>query len=137
MASTDNSKWAVLRELARARFPEDVEVAEAMRMAEDLAGQQPVDAAMFVAATEAGVQAEVANRLGEALEVVNGRPRTAVGSRQAEEEAWALAAAMAAHQKKEVLEVAEYAARQAVAMLQEQSVDITTVESTVDPFLGT
>jgi hypothetical protein len=137
MASTDNSKWAVLRELARARFPEDVEVAEAMRMAEDLAGQQPVDATMFVAATEAGVQAEVANRLGEALEVVNGRPRTTVGSRQAEEEAWALVAAMAAHQKKEVLEVAEYAARQAVAMLQEQSVDIATVESTVDPFLGT
>jgi hypothetical protein len=44
MAPTDNSKWAVLRELALARFPKDVEVAEAMRRAAELAGQQPGDA---------------------------------------------------------------------------------------------
>jgi hypothetical protein len=40
-----------------------------------------------------------------------------VGSRQAEKEAWVLAAAVEAHQKKEVMEVAEDAARQAVALL--------------------
>jgi hypothetical protein len=39
MAPTDNSKWAVLRELALARFPEDAEVADAMHRAEELAGQ--------------------------------------------------------------------------------------------------
>jgi hypothetical protein len=58
MAPTDNRKWAVLRELALARFPEDAEVADAMRRAEELAGQQPSDAAAFVAVTEAVVQAE-------------------------------------------------------------------------------
>jgi hypothetical protein len=87
-----------------------------------------------VAATEVSVQEEEAKRLGEALEVMNGRLRMAIGSRQAEEEAWALAAAVVAHQEKEVLEVAEDAARQAVALLQAQSVDIATVESTVGPF---
>jgi hypothetical protein len=35
----------------------------------------------------------------------------------------------------EVLEVAGDAERQAVALLQAQSVDVTTVESTADPFL--
>jgi hypothetical protein len=96
----------VLRELALARFPEDVEVAEAMCRAEELAGQQPGDAAVFMAATEAAVfmaateavvQAEEDKRFSEALQVVNCRPRTVVGSRQAEEEAWAMAAAMVAH----------------------------------------
>jgi hypothetical protein len=36
MEPTDNSKWVVLRELALARFPEDAEVADAMRQAEEL-----------------------------------------------------------------------------------------------------
>jgi hypothetical protein len=35
------------------------------------------------------------------------------------------------------MDVAEDAARQAVALLQAQSIDIATVESTVGPFLGT
>jgi hypothetical protein len=87
----------VLRELALARFPEDVEVAEAMCRAEELAGQQPGDAAAFMAATEAMVQAEEDKRFSEALQVVNCRSRTVVGSRQAEEEAWAMAAAVVAH----------------------------------------
>jgi hypothetical protein len=54
-APTDNHKWAVLTEFALAHFPEDEEVAGAMRRAEELAGQQPRDAAAFVAATEAVV----------------------------------------------------------------------------------
>jgi hypothetical protein len=41
----------VIRELALARFPEDEEVADAMRRAEELAGQQAGDAATFMAAT--------------------------------------------------------------------------------------
>jgi hypothetical protein len=89
-----------------------------------------------VAATEAVVQVEEEKRVGEALLVVNRRAHSVVGSRQAEEETWALAAAMAAHQEKEVMEVAEDAARQAVALLQSQSIDIATVESTAGPFLG-
>jgi hypothetical protein len=40
------------------------------------------------------------------------------------------------YQQKEVVEVAEDAARQAVALLQLQSVNIATVESTTGPFLG-
>jgi hypothetical protein len=52
MAPTDNSKWAMLSDLALARFPEDVAVANAMCMAEELAGQQPGDAAVFVAPKE-------------------------------------------------------------------------------------
>jgi hypothetical protein len=60
-----------------------------------------------------------------------------VGSRQAEEEEeWALAAAVAAHQEKEVMEVAEDTVCQAVALLQSSSVDVTTVESTAGPFFG-
>jgi hypothetical protein len=55
-----------------------------------------------------------------------------VGSRQAEEEAWALAADVVVHREKEVMEVAEDAASQAVALLQSQFVDI----STAGPFLG-
>jgi hypothetical protein len=66
MAPTDNNKWAVLRELALARFLEDTVVAEAMRRAEELAGQESGDAAAFVAAMEAVMQAEEAKRLGEA-----------------------------------------------------------------------
>jgi hypothetical protein len=53
MAPTDNSKWAVLRELTLARFPKDVEVADPMRRAEELAGQQSGDAVAFVAMIEA------------------------------------------------------------------------------------
>jgi hypothetical protein len=71
MAPTDNSKWAMLRELGLARFPEDAEVADAMRRAEELAVQQPGDAAAFVAAMEALVQADEEKRIGEALVVVN------------------------------------------------------------------
>jgi hypothetical protein len=52
MAPTNNSKWAVLRELALACFPEDAEVADAMRRAEELAVQQPGDPAAFVVATD-------------------------------------------------------------------------------------
>jgi hypothetical protein len=70
------------------------------------------------------------------LLVVNQRTRSVIGSRQADQEAWALAAAVAAYQHKEVVEVAENAARQAAALLQAQSVDIATVESTAGPFLG-
>jgi hypothetical protein len=87
MVPTDNNKWAVLRELALARFPEDAEVADAMCLAEDLAGQQLDDAAAFVAATEAVIQAEEEKRVGEVLLVVNRRTHNIVGSRQAEEEA--------------------------------------------------
>jgi hypothetical protein len=43
---------------------------------------------------------------------------------------------MAAHQQKEVMEVAKDASRLAMALLQSQSVDIATIESTVGPFLG-
>jgi hypothetical protein len=136
MAPTDNSKWAVLRELALARFPEDTEVADAMRRAEELAVQQPSDPAAFVAATEALVQADKEKRVGKALLVVNQRAHNVVGSCQADQEAWVLAAIVATYQHKEVVEVAEDAARQAVAMLQAQSVDIATVESTAGPFLG-
>jgi hypothetical protein len=89
-----------------------------------------------VAATEALVQADEEKRVGEALLVVNQRARSVVGSRQADQEAWALVAAMAAYQHKEVVEVAEDAARQAAALLQAQSDDIATVESTAGPFLG-
>jgi hypothetical protein len=71
----------MLRELALARFLEDVEVAEAMRRVEELAGQQPGDAVAFVAATEAVVQAEEDRRFGEAFQVMNCRPCTVVGSR--------------------------------------------------------
>jgi hypothetical protein len=73
MAPTDNSKWAVLRELALARFPEDAEVADAMRRAEELAIQQPSDPAVFMAATEALALAEEEKRVGEALLVINQR----------------------------------------------------------------
>jgi hypothetical protein len=136
MAPTDNSKWAVLRELALARFPEDAEVADAMRRAEELAVQQPGDPAAFMAAIEALVQADEEKRVGEALVVVNQCARSVVGSRQAEQEAWALAATMAAYQQKEVVEVAEDVARQAVALLQSQYIDIAIIESTTRPFLG-
>jgi hypothetical protein len=113
MAPTDNSKWAVLRELALTRFPEDAEVADAIRRAEELTVQQPGDPAAFVAATEALVQAEEEKRVGDTLVVVNQCACSVIGSRQAEQEACSLAAAMAAYQQKEVVEVAEDAARQA------------------------
>jgi pyrimidine deaminase RibD-like protein len=92
MAPTDNNKWAVLRDLALARFPEDAEVADAMRRAEELAIQQPGNVAAFVAAAEVLVQADEKKRIGEALVVVNQRTHSIVGSRHAEQEAWALAA---------------------------------------------
>jgi hypothetical protein len=41
-----------------------------------------------------------------------------------------------AHQEKEVMEVAEDAARQEVALLHTQSIDVTTVESTARTFFG-
>jgi hypothetical protein len=71
MAPTDKSKWALLRKLALARFPEDAEVADAMRRAEELAVQQPGVPMAFVAATEALMQADKEKRIGEALLVVN------------------------------------------------------------------
>jgi ATP/maltotriose-dependent transcriptional regulator MalT len=89
-----------------------------------------------VAATEALVQADEEKRIGEALVVVNQRAPSVVGSRHAKQEAWALAAAVAAYQQKKVVEVAEDAARQAAALLQSQSIDIATVESTVGPIRG-
>jgi hypothetical protein len=81
MAPTNNSKWAVLRELSLARFPE---VADAMCRTEGLAVQQPGDPAAFVAATGALVQADEEKRVGEALLIVNQRARSVVGSRQAD-----------------------------------------------------
>jgi hypothetical protein len=84
MAPTDNSKWVVLRELTLARFPEDTEVTDAMRRAEELAVQQPGDPAAFMAATEALVQADEEKRIGEALVVINQRAHNVAGSRQAE-----------------------------------------------------
>jgi hypothetical protein len=78
MAPTDNSKWAVLRELALARFPEDAEVADAMRLAEELTVQQSGDTA---AATDAVVQAEEEKWVGKALVVVNQHARNIVDSR--------------------------------------------------------
>jgi hypothetical protein len=137
MATTDNSKWAMLRELALDRFPEDAEVADAMRQAEELVVQQPGDAVAFVVMMEALMQADKEKRIGEALVVVNQRAHNVVGSRHAEQEAWALAATMATYQQKEVVEVAEDAARQAAALLSSQSVDIATVESAAEPFLET
>jgi hypothetical protein len=71
--------------------------------------------------------------------VVNQRAHNIVGSCQAEQEAWALAAAVAAYQQKKVVVVVvvvEDAARQAATLLQSQSVDIATVESTIGHFLG-
>jgi hypothetical protein len=95
-------------------LPRGAEVADAVRWAEELTAQWPGDPAAFVAATEILVQANEEKRIGEALVVVNQRARSIVGSRQAEQEAWALAAAVAVYQQKEVVEVAEDAARQAV-----------------------
>jgi hypothetical protein len=118
MAPIDKNKWAVLRELALARFAEEVEVADAMRRAQELADQLLGNAVAFVAATEAVVQAEEEKRAGEALWLVNGHARTIVGSSQAREEAWALAVAVAVHQEKEEMEVAEDGVRQEVALLQ-------------------
>jgi hypothetical protein len=115
MAPTDNSNWAVLTELALARLPKEVEVVDAMHRVEELAGQQPGDAAVFVAVTEAVIKAKEEKRVGEVLRVVNGRACTVIGSRQVKAEAWAQAAAVAAHQEKEVMEVAENATRQEVA----------------------
>jgi hypothetical protein len=115
MAPVDNSKWAVLRKLALARFLEDAEVAEIMCRVEELAVQQPGDPAAFVAATEALMQADEEKRIGEALVVINQRAHSIVGSCHAEQEAWVLAAAVAAYQQKEVVEVAEDTARQAAA----------------------
>jgi hypothetical protein len=80
MAPTDNSKWAMLKELALACFPEDAEVADAMRLAEELAVQQSGDTAAFVAVTEAVVQAEEEKWVGEALVVVNRHTRSIVES---------------------------------------------------------
>jgi hypothetical protein len=48
-----------------------------------------------VAATEALVQADEEKRFDEALLVVNQRARIVVGSRQAKQEEWTLAAAVA------------------------------------------
>jgi hypothetical protein len=107
-----------------------------MRRAEDLADQKSGDTTAFMVATEVVVQAEKDKRFGGALQVVNCRPRMVVGSRRAEEEAWAMDAAVAAHQEKEVMEVAEDATRQAVALVQAQSIDIATIESMAGPFLG-
>jgi hypothetical protein len=66
MATTDNNKWDVLRELALTHFPKEKEVAGAMRRAEELTGQQPGDTTAFMAATEAVVQAKEEKRVGEA-----------------------------------------------------------------------
>jgi hypothetical protein len=101
-------------ELTLARFPEDAEVADAMRRAEELAVQQPGNPAAFVAATEALALADEEKRVGEALLVVNRRARSVVGSRQADQEAWALAAVMAAYEK---VDFVEDAARQATPKL--------------------
>jgi hypothetical protein len=81
--------------LDRARFPEDDDVVDAMRRAKELAGQQLAGATAFVAAREAASHAEEEKALDAARVVVNARPRTMVGSRKVEEEAWALAAAIA------------------------------------------
>jgi hypothetical protein len=70
MAPTDNSNWAVLRELALDRFPEDAEVADAMRWAEELAVQQPSVAAEEEAARVAARTAEVALDLAAREEAV-------------------------------------------------------------------
>jgi hypothetical protein len=59
----------VLWELARARFPEDEELANAMRRAEELSGQQPADVTAFVAAIEAAAQTEEEKRLDRARQV--------------------------------------------------------------------
>jgi hypothetical protein len=87
----------MLTELPLARFPEDAEVVDAMRRAEELAIQQSGDVAAFVAATEALVQADEEKRIGEALVVVNQRAHCVVGSHHAEQEAWALAATVVAY----------------------------------------
>jgi hypothetical protein len=79
MAPSDNSNWAVLRELALARFPLDAEVADAMPRVEELAIQQPGNAAASVAATEALVQAKEEKKVGEELVVFNQRARSVVG----------------------------------------------------------
>jgi hypothetical protein len=53
MTPTDNIKSAMLRELALARFPDDVEVADAMRRVQELAGQQLGDTVALVVVKEA------------------------------------------------------------------------------------
>jgi hypothetical protein len=63
------------------------------------------------------VQDEEKKRVGEALLVVNGRACSVIDSLQAEAETWALVVGVAAHQEKEVMEVAKDTARQEVALL--------------------
>jgi hypothetical protein len=60
-----------------------------------------------VAATEALALADKEKRVDEALLVVNQHARSIIDSRQANQEAWALAATVAAYQQKEPVEVAE------------------------------
>jgi hypothetical protein len=81
--------------LDRARFPEDYDVVDAMRRAKELAGQQLAGATAFVAEREATSHAKEEKVLDAARVVMNALLRTMVRSRQVEEEAWALAAAIA------------------------------------------
>jgi hypothetical protein len=83
MTPTDNNKWNVLRELARTCFPKYKEVADAMRRAEELAGQQLAGAAAFVEPMEAPAQGEQEMALDAARVTINMRPCTVVGSRKA------------------------------------------------------
>jgi hypothetical protein len=64
-----------------------------------------------VAVTEALALADKEKRVNEALLVINQHARSVIDSRQANQEAWVLAATMAAYQQKEVVEVAEDATR--------------------------
>jgi hypothetical protein len=61
----------MLRELALARFPKDAEVADTMRLAEELAVQQPGDTAAFMAATKAVMRADEEKKVGEECYVSN------------------------------------------------------------------
>jgi hypothetical protein len=117
MDPTNNNKWAVLRMLARPRFPEDEKVADAMHRVEELAGQHPAErrcswqrqrwTPRLRRRRGSTLRARSSTRIPHSAQVEPGR-----------EEEWELAAAIAAKQEKEVLEVAEDAACQDVALLQ-------------------
>jgi hypothetical protein len=105
-----------------------------MRLAEELVGQQSAGAAAFVAVTEAAPTfKEETTQLAEHA-AVQARPGMKAGARCAE--AWAMAASIAVEWDNVMLTTAEDAAHQAVALLQDQSIDVAMVGSTTRAFLG-
>jgi hypothetical protein len=86
MAPTNNSKWAVLRELARARLPEDEKM---LRHAQGGGARRPAASQTWQPSWRRG-GGHPGRRGNEARRGAPGHqlpPATMVGSRQAEEEA--------------------------------------------------